>query len=66
MVDIDGDGINDIILDAATGLPGIDLDGDGLIEVALFAAMVSYQSISTMTAFRIACCRIKMAMAFRK
>ena len=33
MVDIDGDGVNDIILDAATGQPGVDLDGDGLIEI---------------------------------
>ncbi len=33
MVDVDDDGANDIIKDAATALPGVDLDGDGLIEV---------------------------------
>jgi hypothetical protein len=33
IVDVDGDGVNDIVLDAATGRPGIDLDGDGLVEV---------------------------------
>ena len=33
MVDWDGDGVNDMITDAATGLPGVDLDGDGLIEI---------------------------------
>jgi hypothetical protein len=33
MVDFDGDGVNDIVEDSATRLPGIDLDGDGIIEV---------------------------------
>jgi hypothetical protein len=32
-LDFDGDGINDIIQDAATKRWGVDLDGDGLIEI---------------------------------